>query len=392
MRWWIVQNQLNKMKKIILSIVTGVVCLSAIAQQKINIEITGQSLPKEAKVFVRYIIDNKVKIDSVSFSNNKSIYRGVIEEPTMFMLFLSKKGTPFFGKRNEPFERITFYVEPSQKLTKVKFGTSFVNATVSGGKLQKQYKKYNDFLAKYDQQLDGLTTERSALYQAKEKDNAAIQQVLSKMEAINKQKDEAKKQFVKENPSSHFSLMAVKEIAGYDIDADAIEPLFKLLSSDLKNTETGVQLSEGIALAKILGIGKFAPNFTQNDTLGNPVSLSDFKGKYVLVDFWASWCGPCRADNPNLVKAFHKYKDKNFTILGVSLDKSDAKDKWLAAIDKDNLTWTHVSDLQYWNNAAAKQYGIRAIPQNFLLDPSGKIIAKNLHGGALEKKLAELIH
>jgi peroxiredoxin len=121
------------------------------------------------------------------------------------------------------------------------------------------------------------------------------------------------------------------------------------------------------------------------------VSLSSFKGKYVLVDFWASWCGPCRQENPNVVKAFNKFKDKNFTILGVSLDRPNAKDRWLKAIHDDGLAWNHVSDLKYWDNEVAKLYGIRAIPQNLLLDPQGKIIARNLNGEALDKKLEEVI-
>lgn len=142
--------------------------------------------------------------------------------------------------------------------------------------------------------------------------------------------------------------------------------------------------------AKRLIIGALAPEFTQNDTLGNPISLASFKGQYILLDFWASWCGPCRRENPNLVDAYNKYKDKNFTILGISLDRPEGKEKWMQAIKDDNLAWAQVSDLKYWNNEVAKLYGIRSIPQSYLLDPEGRIIAINLRGAALHEKLAEL--
>jgi thiol-disulfide isomerase/thioredoxin len=134
-----------------------------------------------------------------------------------------------------------------------------------------------------------------------------------------------------------------------------------------------------------------APDFTQTDPDGKPVKLSDFRGKYLLLDFWASWCGPCRAENPNVVKAYNQYKDKNFTILSVSLDKEDAREAWLAAIKKDGMPWNHVSDLKYWKNEASVLYTIQAIPDNFLLSPEGKIIARGLRGEALAAKLAELL-
>ena len=175
------------------------------------------------------------------------------------------------------------------------------------------------------------------------------------------------------------------------IDADKAEPMYNVLSASLRQLPSAVSLKEQMDIARKTAIGQTAMDFTQNDTLGQPVALSSFRGKYVLIDFWASWCGPCRKENPNVVKAFNAYKDKNFTVLGVSLDRPDDKEKWMAAIHKDGLTWTQLSDLQYWDNAVAKQYGIRSIPQNLLIDPQGKIIGKNLRGEKLTEKLEELL-
>ncbi len=145
-------------------------------------------------------------------------------------------------------------------------------------------------------------------------------------------------------------------------------------------------IDKTIASSAFGQIGTLLPDFTQNDINGKPFTLSSLRGKYVLVDFWASWCGPCRAENPNIVKAFNQFKTKNFTVLGVSLDQDKAK--WLEAIKKDGLAWNHVSDLKYWNNAVAAQFGIQSIPASFLIDPTGKIVARDLRGADLEKFLA----
>jgi len=179
-----------------------------------------------------------------------------------------------------------------------------------------------------------------------------------------------------------------------DIEPDQLEKTVAGLTKRFPNNQSittiVAQYNQMIAQYKAKpSDGKLAPDINMADTSGKPFALSMLRGKYVLVDFWASWCGPCRGENPNVVKAYNKFKDKNFTILGVSLDKDKAS--WVKAIKDDNLTWYHISDLKYWNSAAVPLYGFDGIPYNVLVNPEGQIIGSNLRGEALEMKLGELI-
>lgn len=217
--------------------------------------------------------------------------------------------------------------------------------------------------------------------------DSAQQLVASARKEIQDEIDRFVKKY-RSSPVSSFLLAATIQLTE---DIFVTERRFEKLKASATNNVYGNYLRETIAETKVNAIGSIVTDFTQADTLGNPVSLSSFRGKYVLLDFWASWCGPCRVENPNVVQNFNKFKDKNFTVLGVSLDRPGQKEKWLKAIHDDQLTWTHVSDLQFWNNAVAQQFGIQSIPQNFLIDPNGKIVAKNLRGEDLENKLCELL-
>ncbi len=257
---------------------------------------------------------------------------------------------------------------------------------VSGSKTHKDFSDFTKVFLPLAQQLNTLAGTINNTMPGVERDSL-MKNYYGQQDKLQKEIDK----FVTAKPKSLVTAFVLNVTYGFKEDVALLESRYNKLDASVKKSATGKQLKDFIAENKIGAVGTEAMDFIQPDTTGTPVSLSSFRGKYVLIDFWASWCGPCRQENPNVVETFKKFNKKNFTVLGVSLDRPGQKEKWLEAIKTDNLTWAHVSDLQFWNNAAAKLYRVQSIPQNFLIDPQGKIVAKNLRGPDLEAKLCEIL-
>ena len=355
--------------------------------QKDGFSIQGKigKIGAPAKAYLSYRESSRQVLDSAAIKNGVFEFKGVVSEPVRASIMINYEGS---GTKGKEVQQVPIYLEPAK--IRISSEDSLSKSKISGSRLNEDKDALTMALTPSTEKMDAFMAEYRALPRDKKNDPDVRSEMEKKRKAIEDEQQAAYTNFIKLHSGSVVSLDALKKFGGSMPDYTVVAPMFELFSKQLKNTTAGKEYAEGLAKMKATAIGAIAPDFTQNDTLGNPVKMSSFRGKYLLVDFWASWCGPCRAENPNVVKSYAKYHEKGFEILGVSLDDEKDRDKWLKAINKDGLTWPQVSDLKIWGNEVAQLYMIRAIPQNVLIDPAGKIIAKNLRGEALHNKLAEI--
>lgn len=343
----------------------------------INGTISGQ---KDGLVYLEFLDGDKPLVkDSAKIVKGKFTFAGKVEEPLRYTVKL----------KGQEYGRVFILSNETIGFTAKK--DSIFNAKLSGATQDSIYSLYYKNEFKKIQSIAGPVYKASdSLSQNGKVKLTPDQQVMMDKRWADLQKlaDDLTFKFIKTHKDKVAGVLVLEDRLVTYGTPQQVKEYFAVLSPEVQKSYFGKRIKEAIDLNDKTAVGVTAPEFSQTAVNGKVVKLSDYKGKYVLVDFWASWCGPCRKENPNVVVAYKTYHDKGFEVLGVSLD--DKKNLWEKAIEKDGLTWTHVSDLKGWKNEAAVLYGVKLVPTNYLIGPDGKIVAKNLREEALQSKLKEI--
>jgi peroxiredoxin len=316
-------------------------------------------------------------VDTAEITEGTALLKGEVAFPEDYYLSV-------LGQR----PKTIIFVENTQMMVEGS-ADSLDRVTVTGSKTHDEYSSLSN-------EIQQIVDKYMALYQearaaAAANDTASARQMMEQVEELYESTNTLQEDFVRNNPGSYVSPYFLSRIQ-HGMEIEELDELLSSLNPELDSVNTVVMLKQRVEKLKTVAVGQIAPDFIMNDPGGNPIRFSDVyaQNEYTLLDFWAAWCGPCRAENPNIVAIYNDYKDKGFGVFGVSLDRD--REAWLKAIEDDRLTWTHVSDLSYWNNAAAQMYVVNSIPSSLIVDRQGKIVAKNKRDHELRAAVDDLLN
>ncbi|SHF21823.1 Peroxiredoxin [Mariniphaga anaerophila] len=363
------------MKKFFVFIIA--IVFFACGQQKKGFEITVKLDGGEGQVLLeKRGASQWIPVDTADIVDGTAVLKGEVTMPEDFYLSV-------VGQRGK-----TIVFVENAEITVSGDATDLEQVEVVGSKTHDEYNQVTSKIKKIGEEYMKLYEQ--AREAAGAGDSAKANQLMTQVREMYDSANSIQSDFVKNNPASFATPYFLSRVQ-YEMDVEELDELVNGLDPKLMEVPSVKTLKERIAKLKTVAVGQIAPDFTMNDADGNPIKFSDVykQNEYTLLDFWASWCGPCRSENPNIVAVFNDYKDKGFSVFGVSLDRD--KDAWLKAIEDDQLTWQHVSDLAYWSNAAAQMYAVNSIPSSLIVDKNGKIIAKNKRDEELRKTVSELL-